>query len=611
MVSPPAGQDPRGIRFNVRGFNDTTVLRDGFRLTDNNLFPQEIAGLEQIEVLKGPASIVFGAVEPGGVINLVSKQPLSEEFSELGLRVGNRGLVETSVDISGLLTDDGSWLYRLNLLYRTEDSLRDFDIDSERFYIAPVVTWDISDRTDLTFSFEYIDDQVPADFGLRPIGDEITGIPLDRNFGEPDDIVTTEYLRTGYQFEHRFSDTWKVRNGFSYTRRDNQLISATVQSFNEETGDLFRGFNRLDNEDGSFELQTNVVGEFATGAIAHTLLFGVDLSRRENAGVLKADFFTPAPLNIFNPVYGQTPRPNFDFLPTGFISDNRLDTLGLYVQDQIAIADNLKFLAGIRYDTFEQEQNSESFFFPEPVESTQSESAFSPRLSLVYQPIEEVSLFGSYSRSFVPNPGTSFNNEILEPEAGEQFEVGVKAELLDGRIAANLAYFDITLQNVATPDPINPNFSTVTGEERSRGVELDVVGEILPGWNIIANYAYIDAEITEDNSGLEGNRRFGVPKNNANLWTTYDIQDGALEGLGFGLGVSYVGERFGDNANTYTVDDYFLTNAAISYEKDNWKAGLNVQNLFDIDYIESSFNGRNGAIPGEDFTVVGSFFIEF
>ncbi|NEP61508.1 MAG: TonB-dependent siderophore receptor, partial [Symploca sp. SIO2G7] len=610
----PSIQDPRGVRFNVRGFDDTAILRDGLRLvsTNQNLYPQEPATLEQIEVLKGPAGIVFGAVEPGGVINLVSKKPLAEPYYKLGFRVGNRALFEPSLDISGPLTEDGKLLYRLNALYRTEESFRDFDTNIERLLVAPTVAWQISDRTDLTLSFEYVDDQTPGDFGIAPIGNEVANVPFDRNFGEPDDSVTTTYLRAGYQFEHRFSDSWKVRSAFNYFNRDNRLIAATANFFDEATGDLDRNFIRLDNEDNSFELQTNVVGKFATGPIDHTLLFGLDLFRRDEFSPLQQDFATLAPLNIFNPVYGQTPRPDFNSLPRFLESTLQLDLLGLYLQDQISFTDNLKLLAGIRYDTFEQEIIfAAPLFSPVPTEVTQSESAFTPRVGLVYQPIEEISLFGSYSRSFVPNPATTSGGSILDPERGEQFEFGIKAELLDGRLAANLAYFDITLKNVATFDPVNPFFATATGEERSRGVEIDLAGEILPGWNVIANYAYIDARITEDDSGLEGNRRFNVPKNNFNLWTTYDIQDGPLQGLGFGIGVNYVGDRFGDNANSYELEDYFLTNASISYQRDNWQARLNFQNLFDIDYIESSFGNRSGAIPGEDFTVIGSFSIEF
>jgi len=190
--------------------------------------------------------------------------------------------------------------------------------------------------------------------------------------------------------------------------------------------------------------------------------------------------------------------------------------------------------------------------------------------------------------------------------------VGARAQLLDGKLTANLALFEITKQNVSTTDPANPFASIAIGEQRSRGVELDVAGEILPGWNIVANYAYTDAEITEDNDGLEGNRLFGVPKHNLNLWTNYEIQSGDLAGLGFGIGFNFVSDRVGDLANSFEVDSYFLTNAAISYRRDNWRAALNFRNLFNVDYIEAaSGTGRLFNIyPGEDFTVIGSFSIE-
>ncbi|MGD1937090.1 MAG: TonB-dependent siderophore receptor [Cyanophyceae cyanobacterium] len=610
----PSGNDPRGPRFNVRGFNDTPVLRDGFRLirSAENLLPQELANIERIEVLKGPASIVFGAVEPGGVINLVTEQPLSEPFYEVGVRVGNRELIEPSLDISGPLTADGRLLYRLNALYRSEDSFRDFDVKRERFFIAPVVSWQISDRTDITFNFEYIDDENPGDFGLRAIGDGVADIPFDRNLNEPDDIVTSEYLRAGYRFEHRFSDRWKFRNAFNYTNRRETYTGVNGTSLDETTGDLSRNFQRFELESDIYELQTNVVGEFSTGSIDHTLLFGFDLYRRERPISAGIDFATNVPLNIFNPRYRQIPRPDFDSLPVVFDNDARLDFLGIYLQDQISFSDKFKLLAGIRYETFEQETvNNPSASSPSRTKVNQSGSSFSPRIGLVYQPVEDISLFASYSRSFAPNPASTFSEDFFDPEEGEQFEAGVKADFLDGKLSANLAYFDITLQNVVTANPLDPTLFVISGEERSRGIELDVAGEILPGWNIVANYAYIDARITEDNNGNEGNRRFNVPKHNFNLWTTYEIQKGPLEGLQFGVGFNYVGERFGDNANTFEVDSYFLTNAAISYSRNNWNAGVNIRNLFDVDYINTTSGGRASIYPGEDFTIVGSFSIEF
>ena len=610
-------QSFNGERFTIRGFEGTSILRDGFRLTfgQGDAGFSELANLETVEVLKGPASILAGSLEPGGVINLVSKQPLSEPFYGLALQAGNRELISPRLDLSGPLTDDGRLLYRLNTLVRREDSFRDFDTDIERFFIAPTISWQISDRTDLTVRLEYTDDERPADTGLVAIGDEVADIPFDRVLGIPDeDISEDEILRVGYNFEHRFSDRWQLRNAFSYLDRERETdYSAPFGPLDETTGDfpLLSVFQRFPQE--VFDLQTNIVGEFNTGSVEHTVLFGVDLFRqRVNGSELRGGVFSPFFLNIFDPDYSGLTRPNREDMATSTLQDSQTDALGVYLQDQITLFDNLKLLAGIRYETVEQETtNNPTDLNPNSSESTRNEDAFTPRVGLVYQPIEELSLYGSYTTSFVPNTRTTEAGDILEPERGEQFEIGARADLLEGRLTANLAFFDITKKNVATTDPDNIFFSVATGEQRSRGIELDIAGEILPGWNIIANYAYTDAEITEDEN-FKGNRLTDAPEHNVNLWTTYDIQDGPLDGLGFGVGVNVVGERSGDLANSFEADSYFLTNAAISYERDSWRAALNIRNLFDVDYIESTGVNRTfGIAPGEPFTLVGSFSIEF
>ncbi|MEM7061909.1 MAG: TonB-dependent receptor [Cyanobacteria bacterium P01_B01_bin.77] len=607
--------DQRGQRFIIRGFSSSSVLRDGFRQTNGssgNSGFQELANIEQIEVLKGPASILSGALEPGGAINLVTKKPLSEPFYELGLRAGNRELIEPSIDISGPLTEDGRLLYRLNALYRNEDYHRDFDVPVERFFIAPILSWAISDRTDLTVELEYSDETRPADFGGIPIiGDRVADIPFDRITGEPDDDASNESLRLGYQFEHRFSDSWKARNSFRYISLDSNFVSNVALRTIESTGDLFRAWVQNAQPSDSYELQTNVVGEFATGSIEHTLLAGVDLYRRDAKNNRRFDFTRQPLFNVFDPVYGLVSRPDSFSEPPPEVTDFRTDNLGIYIQDQVTLSDNLFLLAGLRYDTVTADIDD----LERNTSDSQSSDAFTPRLGLVYQPVENLSLYTSYSTSFVPNSAIDRSGDLLEPEEGRQFEIGAKAELLDGRLTTNLALFNITKQNVATADPDalpGEPFAVATGEQRSQGVELDVIGEILPGWDIVANYAYTDADITEDNNGLEDNRIFGVPEHNANLWTNYEIQQGDLTGLGFGIGVNYVDSRFGDNENSYVLEDYFLTNAAVSYRKDNWRAALNFRNLFDVDYIDSSEGSRSiENRPGEGFTFVGSFTIEF
>ncbi|WP_088241456.1 TonB-dependent receptor [Calothrix rhizosoleniae] len=609
--------DPRGQRFQVRGFDNSSLLRDGFSGTfagsGNSGFP-ELANIERVEVLKGPASVLFGATEPGGVINLVTKKPLSEPFYEFGTKVGNRSFFEPNLDISGPLTKDGRLLYRLNALYRGEESFRDFETETERVFVAPTITWKISDRTDITFNLEYLDEERPADFGLVAIGDRVADIPFDRILGEPDDINKTDYLRTGYKLEHRFSDNWKLRNAFNFIKYDTAFSSTFNASFNEGTGTLFRSFIFLDQPSSTYELQTNLVGDFTTGSIKHKLLVGVDLKRREQLNNLgRGNLRGVTPFDIFNPVYGAVSRPNPDDEPIFFDGDTKLDRLGVYLQDQVTLLPNLKLMAGIRYDTVEQKTtNRPSLFNPTGSETTQNDDAFSPRIGVVYQPSKEISLYGSYSQSFVPNTATTVSGDTLEPTRGKQFELGVRAELLQGKLTTNLAVFNIVKDNVAAPDPDNTNFSIAVGKQRSQGIELDIIGKIAPGWNVVANYAYLDAETTEDTSDLEGNRLFNVPRHSANLWTNYKIQSGSLQGLGFGIGFNFVGERFGDLANSFKVDSYFLTNAAISYERDDFRAALNFRNLFDVDYIQGTENSRTSEIyPGQGFTVIGSVSIKF
>ncbi|MEO0375290.1 MAG: TonB-dependent siderophore receptor [Cyanobacteria bacterium P01_A01_bin.17] len=584
------------VDFNIRGFEDAPIFRDGFRQFGfgNDGIP-ELANLEQIEVLRGPASILYGEVQPGGVINLVTKQPLAEPFYEAQLQVGNRGFVSPRIDLSGPVTKDSSLRYRLNALYRREEDFRDYDRDIERFFVAPILSWQIGDRTDLTIQLEYSDYEGVFDTGLPAIGEGIADVPFDLILNEPDDFVEIESINVGYNLEHRFSDNWRLRNAFRFTRQDILNVATLPIILNESSGTALRGLSRQVRDPQDFGLQTNVVGEFATGPVEHTLLFGIDLNRSEERDTAQfADFADFQPLNIFNPVYGTFAGVAPETLPILRDQELRRDRLGIYLQDQINILDNLILVAGVRYDTIEQTTTSlPTASNPTTTETVQNDDALIPRVGLVYQPIPTVSLYGSYSQSFVPNGGTDVNDNSFEPEQGEGFEVGAKAEFLDGKLFATLAYFDITKQNVLTNDP-NPNnqfFSVATGEQRSRGVELDLTGEILPGWNMLASYAYIDAEVTADNVIPVGNQIANAPRHSANLWTTYEIQQGDLEGLGFGLGLNFVDDRAGDLQNTYELDSYFLTNAALFYRRDNWRFALNARNIFDVNYIEGTACG--------------------
>ena len=607
----------RELTFSIRGFQNVPVLRDGFRqFGAGGTFP-ETANLEQIEVLRGPSSILNGEVAPGGVINLVTERPLSEPTYQLETQIGNGELIRPSLDISGPLSEDGRLLYRLNALYQTGADFQDTDVETERIFVSPVLSWAASDNTDLTLALEYFDETRPPSFGIPALGNVITDIPFDRITNEPEDRIEETYLNVGYDLEHRFSERWTLRNGFRYTNQDQQQEVAFPFAFDEDTGTVLRFWGSQPQNSESFTVQTNLVGEFMTGSIEHELLFGVDFNYTEDNfnTLIRLDPTTPLPLDIFNPVYGAFPRPDFDQLP--LFTDQRTETtrFGLLLQDQIEVLDNLIVLTGLRFDTVDKTLIvNPTDFDPTSAETSQSEDAFTPRFGLVYRPTPEVSLYASYSQVFAPSVAetTTVTGEQLPFESGEGFEIGVKSELLDGKLAATLAYFDITRKNVASDDPDNPFFFIATGEQRSRGVELDVIGEILPGWNVLGSYAYIDAEISEDNTFDEGNQLPSAPNHSASLWTTYEIQAGDLQGLGFGLGFNFVDQRAGDLANSFDVDSYFITNAALSYRRDNWRAALNFRNLFDVNYIADTGGVRErGNDPGDPFTIVGSISVEF
>lgn len=603
-----------GDAFIIRGFEQEDILRNGFRDSTGNSSFRETANLERIEILKGPASVLYGTLQPGGIINLVTKQPLSEPFYSFELDVGNRSFVRPSIDLSGPLNSDRTLLYRLNAVYESADDFRNFDQNIERFFISPVLTWRLSDRTDLTFELEYLDDERPFDRGLVAIGDKVADIPYDRILGEPDDFSAREQLRSEYRFEHRFSENWTLRNGFQFFLNDSKYVFVgTDLELDEISGELNREISDQDGLDRNYSFQTNLVGEFATGSVEHTLLFGVDLFREEQDFDIRFQFEGVPTQNIFNPVYGIVSRPELEeFQEDGFFG-TKTDFLGIYLQDQITFFDNLILLVGGRFDIVDQKTTLGGDFGDS--EEQQQQQAFSPRVGIVYKPIEPLSVYASFSQSFVPNTDRTLDGSILEPERGTQFEAGIKGEFLDGRLFATLAAFNITKSNIAVPvtDPDSGlDYSVAIGEQRSHGIELDVIGQILPGWNIIASYTYTDAEVTEDNgSPLEGNRLYGVAENAASLWTTYEIQQGNLQGLGFGLGLFFVGERQGDLENTFQVDSYLRTDAAIFYQRNNWRTAINIQNLFDVNYIESTGNNRGRINPGEPFTVIGSVSVQF
>lgn len=594
----------------VRGFGSSNYFIDGVRSARGGVSTQlETTNIERIEVLKGPASVLYGQADPGGVINFVTELPLSEPYYAIEGTIGNFDFYRPTLDFSGPLNADRTVLYRLNAAYESSGTFVD-DLDYERLFIAPTLSVQFGENTSLIFEGSYQNNPRPRYVGLPAVGTVLTNplgdVPRSRNLGDPDvDDVNWSITNLGYRLEHNFSDNLTVRNIFRAEFAEiieSDAIFLTGLEPDNRTVNRF--LSRSEGDAQNYTLQTDLIGTIQTGIVKQELLLGLELRRlTQEFEILGASL--PS-IDLFDPD-SELPSLQFEENYNAFQENSYV---GVYAQDLISIGENLHILLGGRFDWVDQRYEGR---LEGETTLVQGDTAFSPRAGIVYQPIPPVSLYASYSQSFFPEGdfgSRNADNTPFEPTTGEQFEVGVKTDFLDGRLSATLAAYQVTRQNIITDDPDRPGFSIQLGERRSRGIEFDVIGEILPGWNLIANYAYTDAEITEDNGGFEGNQPNNVPEHSSSFWTTYEIQTGDLQGLGFGAGIFVVGDRQGDLANTFELPSYVRTDAALFYRRDNWQVALNVKNLFDLEYYESA-NNRNTVYPGAPFTILGTVALEF
>ncbi|MBE9167122.1 TonB-dependent siderophore receptor [Pleurocapsales cyanobacterium LEGE 06147] len=588
----------------IRGFDvSSNFLRNGipesfFALTP----PRDLNNVERLEVLSGPASVIGGQISPGGIVNIVTKQPLSSPFYELSASYGSFNTYEIASDFSGPFNNNNTLGYRLNASFYHSDTSIDIDeVDIDRFSIAPVLSWQIGEQTQLSFEGLYLDLRTPQRIGLPAVGTVIDNpngeVPRDRFIGEPDfDGNDRQITQIGYDLEHSFSNNWSLRHAFRYSNFQLEQREAFVEGLQDDLRTIERSGDLFIDDINNYQTTAYITGEFETGIINHQLLAGVDYVFEEE--FFEFEFFEIDPIDLFEPEFTGLGDPIPDSRGR---SRNTNDGVGIYLQDQLKMFDDrlilvlggrVDFVGSSTKDLLDESSEAES----------QDDTAFSPRVGILYKLVDNISLYGSFSRSFQQVTGRSATGEVFKPSRGTQYEVGVKADWLDNRLFTTIAFYDLTLSNLTTFDPENPQFDVQTGEQNSQGIELVTTGEILPGWNVIASYTYTDAKITEDNNFTVGNSLPNVPKNAASLWTTYTISKGSLQGLGFGFGLFYIGEREGDLDNSFQLNDYLRTDAALFYRREKLNLALNVKNLFDINYIEFSDDDLR-VYPGEPLTV--------
>ncbi len=579
-------------------------------------------GLERVEVIKGPASVLYGQSNPGGLVNMVSKRPTERSFHEVELQVGNYGRTQAAFDMGGPLDKDGQFLYRLTGLGLNSSTSVDFT-DEQRIFIAPALTWSPDADTKLTLLSHYQNDPksfqpnyLPAQ-GLLPGQPGVPANPygkLPTNFyvGDPShDSYKREWASTGYEFEHRFSEIWTVRQNLRYQHLNSEFYAIPANpGYVNPAGpnSIQRAKTSVDEVFDGVVVDNQAEAKFNTGMVSHKVLFGIDYQYADARRLLGQARGVPN-LSTIDPVYYQNiPRAPFQTDQTQNSSQ-----LGVYLQDQLKIDRLIVSLAG-RHDTSNIEFNTLTLASGARTIINQDDNKFTYRAGAIYLFDGGVAPYVNYSTSFEPAPYLAAGNTPLAPMTGSQYEFGVKYQPLGANALITASYFNIRQQNVVNSDPLNVGFYIQTGEVSSQGFELEAKASLSRNLNLIASYTYTDAEVTKDNLAINvGKRPFAVPAHTASAWADYTFRTGMLAGFGLGAGVRYIGDSAGDPANNFFVPSVTLFDAALHYdfaylrpELKGWSARINANNLFDTEYVSACYTLSNGCFWGARRSVVGS-----
>jgi iron complex outermembrane receptor protein len=608
-VSVPNSSGGRAEDFTVRGFTSSgNTYKDGIRNDFNsNRAYHEFSNVERVEVLKGPASVLYGRLDPSGVVNMVTKRPLAEHYFSLTFLGGGFNFERPQIDLSGPLNRSKSLLYRFNAAYDHSDTFRDFN-ERERVFIAPVVTWVAGAGTTITIDGEAMRGSSLIDRGLIAVGSGVAPLPLDRYLGDPSIPYKYRQGRAGAQVYHVFNPGWSLRSMFRAAGNKANYHSRQPSRLLDDNRTLQLNLNYSDQSLQTYYWQNDTSGKFRTGWLKHQVVFGFDLGRERFASNGLSG--SQRPIDIYNPVYSFAPGP----LTRQSDSVTVNDSAGVYGQDLLILRDDLKLLVGGRFDYFDQLNDNRLT----RTIRTAIDRKFTPRLGLVYQPVESVSLYASWSRSFQPQLQLTYDNQPFKPETGEQYEAGVRIEGFNKRLTSTIAVYQITKRNVSTPD-IRPGvpsgFSVQLGEQRGRGFEIDLSAQPARRWNLLFTYGYADAVVSEDNARagaipIAGNALLGAPRHTGSLWSSYEFDRRFLRGLGFGAGLFGVGRRFGDNEHTFEVPGYLRADASVFYriykaDRVRYRFALNLNNLLDKKYYEG-VRGRLGIVPGPPRNAVAS-----
>ena len=639
----------------IRGFVNNHLFVDG-----NPVSPQfniDVVNLERVEVVQGPASILHGQVSPGGVINLITKRPQAVAAHSIQAEVDQQGKQRLVLDTTGPLND--SLNYRLVVSAEESETFREVstpegDVENQvqRYSVSPSFSYQPNERNRFTLRFSQSEQRLPIDRGTVAVQGadgvfRIADIPEERSLATEFDQRDSRDRLIQFDFEHEFANGWS--NRFKLGRfeksfddfqarpaaglnalptRPEEILALINTRGVQENGLLLRtADSNLDVTEEDFFISNSLIGDFDLWTVSNTLYFGINYYQRDlesadgfalqdASAIIAPGVFVPqlTVIDIFADQQAVFSLPEQTTLSRSEVVNKEL---GISFQNLAYLTDRLNLLLGLRYDEFEQEREDQIFMpnlpgqtlvfsrppSPQVSQINSKNDNISGQVGLIYDVTDEVSIFSSYSESFLPNypeltAGGLSSTEALAPEEAAQVEIGVKASLLQDKLRLNASLYKIKRENVLTFIGLVPRLN---GEVETQGFELSSSMQFTPGLNVLASYTYLDSEIIEDDdAGLsnEGNRPFSIPDNKARLWGSYEFQQGDLVGLGLALGAEYVSERFGDDANTFSLPSYTLLDTAAWYylpvaggNKLRLQAGI--KNLTDKRYFPA--NGSNSA----------------
>ncbi|MCO6058738.1 TonB-dependent siderophore receptor [Pseudomonas sp. MOB-449] len=592
----------------IRGFSAIgDMYIDGIR--DDALYFRDLSNIERVEVIKGPAAVLYGRGSSGGLINSVSKKPGFDPKREVGVSFDSEGKRRTQFDTGWADEQQRDKAFRLTGAFEDSDTFRD-DGYIDRKAIAPSAYFKLSDDLELNLGATYLYDKRLIDFGIPALGDRPVKVDREKRFGSGDadqDYARSEVFSFTASLDYRINDDLTLTNTSRYYQydldRNNTLANTSSTRFvTAPNGELLVKLNRGNvarDEYGAFN-QTELKQQAQLAGMQHSLLYGMELGFQDKyQRVFSQNNVAQVP--VYRDALVPVPEHANSLSSKG---TNYQETAGFYVQDLIELSAQWKALLGVRYDIFGQEYDDDRV---QNVDLDRTDKTWSPRAGLVFQPDQIQSYYVSVSRSYQPSGevfAVSPTNQHLEPEETTNYELGAKWDLLDSRLAVTAAVFRLERTNMKTADPANPNLTILAGEQRTDGFEATFSGQITDKWNLYGGYAYLDAEIIKSNSKTNGVANEGqvptlTPRNSANLWVVRTL----TPEWRLGMGANYVDDRYTALDNVVVMPSYTTFDAALLYGVPQWDMAIRLRNMFDRDYYASAHGSVDLITPGAPRTL--------